>query len=340
MNITSAESIKDFQTSLNRIYLDKNKDRSPEYIYAYLARNSSYLSRSVLRSGNVESSYIKTLSWLLAFSNALNIDLQDAFLKKFPKVCPYCLGITCICVQNHKKPENKLPAYKIKKKLEEHYTSVISYNSGKSFTIDDAVEVIARIYPANKVVWSVHGSFYHFTRIYEELGEIHEAYTSFRKDPSRKINVEEELADFTAWLLSTWEICMKEKSLKESLINYYSQGCPVCMKEVCICGDYSDRKEAVIDLALLESLKAEVAELNDASDKKIQQISELVSSIDTALQSKSTTDAKRVLTQAKDTLDDVSSISNSVTNIGENAGKIATLIGSIYSLIERISSAL
>lgn len=340
MNIKSAESIKDFQNELNDLYYNSNKNREPEYIYSYLARNSSYLSRSVLRNGDIEGSYIKTISWLFAFASVLDIDLEDAFLRKFPRVCPYCTAIPCSCIQNHKKPEGNIPAYKIKDRLEEHFNSIKAYHHGKKFSIDEAASMISRIYPANKIIWSVHGSFYHFTRIYEELGEIHEAYTSFRKDASRKINVEEEVADFAAWLFSAWEMCMKGSSLKESLINYYSEGCPVCHKEKCECGDYSDRKESIIDLALLDSLKDEVEKLNEASNQKYAQINELLSSIDSAINTKSTTDAKRALTQAKDTLEDVSSISSSIVTVGENAGKAAAIISSIYKTIERISAAL
>lgn len=340
MEIKSAARIKDFQKVLADIYAERNKNRDPEYIYSYLARNSSYLSRSVLRDGSVESSFIKTMSWLFSFANALDIDLEDAFLKKFPKVCPYCTATPCSCMQNHKKPENNLPAYKIKDRLDEFYLTVKSYHAVNMFDIDEAAKIIGRIYPANKIVWSVHGSFYHFTRVYEELGEIHEAYTTYRKDETRKINVEEELADFTAWLLSVWDISMKGSSLKESLINYYINGCPVCLKSICECGDYSDRKEAVVDTELLETLKDEVRKLGEVSDSKHDEIIELLTSIDSALHTKSTTDAKRVLTQAKDTLDDVSSMSSSVANIGENATKAATAIGVIYNLIERISQAL
>lgn len=340
MNIKSAESIKNFQAKLNSLYQKSNKGREPEYIYAYLSRNSSYLSRSVLRDGDIEGLYIKTLSWLFAFASILDIDLEDAFLKKFPKVCPYCTAPTCTCVQSHKKPYDDTPAYKIKDKLLGHYHSVKAYNYSNKFDIDDAVEIIARIYPANKVVWSVHGSFYHFTRVYEELGEIHEAYTSFRKDATRKINVEEELADFTAWLLSAWGICMKGKSLKESLINYYINGCPVCHKEICDCGDYSDRKESIIDLDLLNSLRDEITKLNEESNNKFNEINELITSIDCALSTKSTSDAKRFLSQARATLDNVSSINGSVITIGENTGDVSEIINGIYSSIDRLNSSL
>lgn len=336
MNIRNAHRIADFQSSLDLMYKDRNNGRSPEYLYSYLARNSSYFSRSVLRNGNSEDFFIKTLSWLFAFSSSLDINIEECFIKKFPNICPYCLAKPCECIQNHKQPAIKMQAYKVREELQRKYETLKGIHHPSMFDIDMAVEIINGIYPSNQTIWSIYGSFYHFTRIYEELGEIHEAFTTFQKDESRKVNLEEELADFTAWLLSAWKMAVKEKSLQESLINYYSEGCPVCRKEVCECSDYSDRKEAIVNIADLESLKAEIICLRDLQNDNKKEIMELIISIDDALTTKSTTDTKRVLTQAKDTLDDISKISKSSLEIGENAVNAASILNRGYKLIESI----
>lgn len=346
MDILSSNRMKDFQVSLESIYKEKNKERTPEYIFSYLARNTSYLSRSVLRDGKTEQFFIKTLSWLFAFSSRMEINIEDAFLKKFPEVCPYCLGKVCECVQNHKQPSKKLAAYKIKDELKRSYEYITFYHQNspvykeKPFNIDNSVKIIETIYPSNKIIWHVHGSFYHFTRIYEELGEIHEAYTTYKKDPSRKINLEEELADFTAWLLSAWAIEMSGQSLKEALINYYSEGCPVCYQPSCVCSDYSDRKEAILDLKALEELRAEIEKITALTDEKNDELKELLLSIDGALKSKSTTDAKRALTETKNTISDISEISNSASNIGENSLKLAGSMSAIYKIVEGMFSSI
>lgn len=335
MNITKAVSIRDFQDNLSFMYDDKNKERSVEYIYSYLSRNAAYLSRSVLREGKVEEFYIKTLSWLISLSNKLDIDLQDCLFKKFPDACPYCTAKPCECIQNHKKPSSPKPAYKIKETLDRLYGGMINAPSSRNKSIDSVVQMVNEIYPSNQAVWTIHGSFYHFTRIFEELGEIHEAYSTYIKDESRKVNLEEEIADFTAWFLSAWKIQNPQISLMERLRDYYISGCPVCKNEKCACGDYEDRQEAIVKLTDLEKIKNELIELQNLTNIKSVEFTDLIKSLDVAIETKSTTDAKRVLDQTKETLDNIEKSSSSIVGIGENAMKIAALIakvsGTMYS---------
>lgn len=333
MNITQAVSLEDFQANLNYIYGEKNKDRSFEYIYSYLSRNSAYLSRSVLREGKVEEFYVKTLSWLISMSNKLDINLQDCLFKKFPDACPYCTAKPCECIQNHKKPSSPKPAYKIKERLDSLYLTIINAQPIRKTTIDSMVLMMNEIYPSNQAVWTIHGSFYHFTRIFEELGEIHEAYTAYAKDESRKINLEEEIADLTAWLLSAWKIQNPQSSLMETLRDYYISGCPVCKKEKCQCNDYEDRQEAIVKLSDLNKIKAELLEIQTLTNTKTTEFADLIKSLDVAIESKSTTDAKRVLDETKDTLEKIEKTSNSIAGIGENAVKVGALIAKVSSAI-------
>jgi hypothetical protein len=50
-----------FTSKISELYGDVNKDRDFEYIYSYLCRNSSYLSRSILRDGNSKLFFCKVL---------------------------------------------------------------------------------------------------------------------------------------------------------------------------------------------------------------------------------------------------------------------------------------
>ncbi|MBK0000227.1 hypothetical protein [Erwinia sp. S38] len=337
MDILKAVRVRDFQEKLDNIYGGKNSSRTPEYIFSYLTRNSSYLSRSVLREGDVNGFFIKTLSWLFAFSTKLEINLEDGFLKKFPGICPYCTATPCTCLQTHKQPSISMPAYKISEILREKYESMIGFYVGEKLSLDLLVKNTHSIYPSNQSVWSIYGSFYHFTRVFEELGEIHEAYAAYCLDASRKINLEEEIADFTAWLFSAWEIKNPKKSLKDALIDYYSKGCPVCIKQQCECLDYNDRREAIVKEKDLAELRESVGELQELVLDKENEIKELIASIDAAVSSKSTTDAKRVLSQTKSTLDDINAVVTSASATAESSIKAAGIIKTLYQFISTFS---
>ncbi|GGJ49078.1 hypothetical protein GCM10009085_48270 [Pseudomonas avellanae] len=51
----------------------------------------------------------------------MEIDLGEAFRKKFPKVCPYCLAQVCQCAETHRAPVNNLPVHAVRGELTAKY---------------------------------------------------------------------------------------------------------------------------------------------------------------------------------------------------------------------------
>ncbi|WP_163003799.1 hypothetical protein [Pseudomonas viridiflava] len=330
-----ALSFSSFASKIDLIYGDTNKKRDFEYMYSYLCRNNSYLSRAILRDGNAKIFFARSFSWLFAVANKLDIDLGDAFRKKFPKVCPYCLASTCQCAETHRAPVNNIALHTVRSELNEKY--LFQKRSSSELYLDNATTIIGIIYPANKAIWNAFGSFYHFSRLFEELGEVHEAYSNYRKTKN-KLNLEEELADVTAWLLSAWGIHQKGASLSDCLIDYYMDNCPVCKKSSCTCQEYSDRSQMLSDKTSLENVKTQIIELLTLEPSLTRELNDLVQSMDQAILTTSTVDAKQAVNSAKKILSQVESAVHATDDVAGRAGKLASAIQSILASIDGLKS--
>lgn len=322
-----------FAKKINELYSDVNKDRDFEYMYSYLCRNSSYLSRSILRDGESKLFFARSFSWLFSVADKMEIDLGTAFRKKFPGVCPYCVAAPCQCNETHRAPVNNIPAYAVRDELNDKYNTDI--NAHKELSLEKAIARIGAIYPANKAIWKAFGSFYHFSRLFEELGEVHEAYSNFIKT-KEKINLEEELADVTVWLLSAWGIHHQSESLSDWLMDYYMNDCPVCKKPSCVCREYSDRSQMLADKASLEEVKNRLVELV-AMDPSLQdEVIELIRSMDKAMVNVSTVDAKQAVGSVKRTLTKIGDALKVTDDVTGKAKNVLTSIQSILVSIEKL----
>jgi len=188
--------------------------------------------------------------------------------------------------------------------------------------LDLAVEKINDLYPANKHIWNAAGPTFQFYRILEELGEVHEAYTGYLNGNRKIENIEEELADVFAWLVSTWGICYPTLSLADEFIGYYYQGCPVCVSVSCKCPDHGDRGERLVKIEQLTKFKEKIEELITFAPAYKESLDKVVSSLDVVAETKSTTGAVRTVNQAKTILQDISSGLVAVDSSTKNANSI------------------
>jgi NTP pyrophosphatase (non-canonical NTP hydrolase) len=319
------QSVSDFQDYFRKLFGEANKDRNFEYIYSYLTRNCSYLSRSILRSGDNKKFFIKSFSWLFALSEKLEINLEEALRKKFPDVCPYCISSPCICAETSKKPPSYKAEWEIKRELENKYNAIINRQSDRYLSINNAVTSINKIYPANRAVWAAYGSTYHFSRLFEEIGEIHEAYGAYASKERTIANTRDELADVFAWLLSAWGIANKELPLSDVLIEHYYEGCPVCRSNPCKCNDYSSRVQALVRIEDLEEFKKLIIDVLNLAPEKGATLIEISTSLDAVKETKSTTEAKRVVAQGLEVLSQVEKATSTTASI---ASSIKTLVES------------
>lgn len=322
-----------FAIKINEIYGDVNKDRDFEYIYSYLCRNSSYLSRSILRDGNSRLFFAKSFSWLFSVAAKVEIDLGDVFRKKYPRACPYCVIAPCQCNETHRAPVNNIPAHAVRYSLINMYNTDV--NSSAELSLGKAISRMGEIYPANKAIWKTFGSFYHFSRLFEELGEVHEAYSSYKKN-GEKLKLEEELADVTAWLLSAWGIHHKSDSLSDCLLDYYIDDCPVCKNSSCVCNEYSDRPQMLADKASLEEIKARIVELISLDPNLKGEIGDLLRSMDQAIDTVSTVDAKQAVGSVKRALVKMEGAINKADDLTGKAGNVLSSIKSILTTLETL----
>ncbi|BBJ65513.1 MULTISPECIES: hypothetical protein [Enterobacter] len=336
MEITKLQTINDYQLFLEQMYGNANESKDPDYIYSFLVRKVSFLSRAILRDGEFEKSFIQSLSWLFTLASKFDINLNEAFYKKFPDACPYCLKSTCECVQTHKQPAGNLAAYAARHELNEKFLSLQNTHTLNRRLIDKAVSNINDIYPSNGAVWKIFGSFYHFSRIFEELGETQEAYSAVIKNSGNISNLAEEIADVAAWIFSAWGIKCPKRSLGDAFKDYYLDGCPVCKKNICECESYSGRSESMATGKDLENIKSQLTELSTLLVDKSSEINELVKSIDDAMEANTTLDAKRAVTQADGFLKRTQSAIESGATTAENTAKIATALTTIIGFIDKI----
>jgi len=326
---TKPVGIEEFQKYINNLYGEANNKRSLEYLYSYLFRNAAYLSRVIGEKGESKVNFIKTFSWLFSITSKLNIDLENSFRHKYPNICPYCLVKPCICIKTGKKPIAYIPEWKASEEIE------VKYNIDRTMTpqlsLDKAVETINDLYPANKHIWNAAGPTFQFYRILEELGEVHEAYTSYQRGDRKKENIEEELADVFAWLVSTWGICYPELSLADEFIGYYYEGCPVCTSTKCKCPDHNDRGERLVEIKQLTEFKNKIEELINIKPEYKESLGSVINSLDTVVETKSTAGAVRTVNQTKAILQD---ISKSLGAVDKSANSTNSIIKATLEMIK------
>ncbi|MGV8843547.1 MAG: hypothetical protein ACOH2I_09985 [Pseudomonas sp.] len=215
-----------------------------------------------------------------------------------------------------------MPEWEIKSELTQKYQSITNIESNKNLALCTAVNNINSIYPSNRAIWAAYGSTYHFSRVFEELGEVHEAYGALASHQRTNSNLKEELADVFAWLISAWGIVNKDTPLSDAIINYYYNGCPVCQSNPCNCLEYSSRLQAIVKVEDLEEFKKTILQIIEISPSKNEALQDIVKSLDIAKESKSTVEAKRVIAQGLNTLDNIDKATSSAGSISDNIQKL------------------
>tara|TARA_R100000789_G_C2998587_1_gene148139 strand:+ start:84 stop:1097 length:1014 start_codon:yes stop_codon:yes gene_type:complete len=322
------ETVSEIQSYLNGLYGDVNKGRDMEYMFSYLFRNASYLARSIPRGQNCVQNFIKTFSWLFAIANKLEIDLEDAYLRKYPEVCPYCITKPCICSKTNKKPVSYIKEWKIQEELGYKYN--VAKSSTPNPSMDSLVEKTNDLYPANIHIWKAAGPAFHFFRLLEELGEVHEAYTAFCRGAKDKREIENELADCFAWTLSSWGIHYLGESLQDSFISYYYNACPVCNSAPCKCEAYSDRGEMLVKIEELRLYREKINELLEAAPDHRDILQSVIEDLQFAESDGKTAVAITAVKQSESALEKVAS---QLGKVDSSAKSINSIIASAKAIL-------
>lgn len=298
LKISKINLIKDSQVFLHELYGEVNKEREWDYLIGFLNRTSSYLCKKVVEKKQTAAHFVKPLSWLFEIASKFNIDVDESFFKKYPLICPYCMTKPCLCFKTNKQPYKDIPAYEIEENMISKYLRLDEENFTKDF--ESACKNIFELYPNNEVIWHYAGPWYQFVKLFEEIGELHEAISRYEKGIYEKGAIEGEIADVFAWLLSLWITVYPEKNLQSVLIDYYYKGCPVCKNNPCCCKDRSNRIGELIDLENFREIGQYLVTLSDhiPIDHK-EKIVKMVKSIDSVLKTQKEAVANAAITQTK-----------------------------------------
>jgi len=234
-----------YQGYLNELYSDVNQSRSFDDLYDYLFRSSKDLCKALDRGTTDHSKLILPLSWLFSLSTKLEIDLQDSYCKKYPGICPNCLEVQCVCFIPNKMPSKHILTPKMGAEMYFRYETI--KNTIQPYNLDKAVRNITEIFTVNQIAWHFNGPGRHIAKIYEEIAEIRQAISAFKKGEKFLGSVADEVADLFAWMIGVWGILFPNQSLDDAFVNYYLDGCPVCQSFPCKCDIYNDRPAGLVD---------------------------------------------------------------------------------------------
>lgn len=335
MNISESNNINDYQLYFQHLYGDLNSSRDWQELYGYLSRTTGYLTRSLVKNNSESQNFVRPISWLFALSNKLDICLQDSFYKKYPEICHYCLERVCCCFRTNKIPPNQMPAYKLIEERKVQFDVV--QNSKSTKNLENAVKNISTIYPNNEVVWHFSGPWMNCSKLFEEVAELHESICKYLSGHKPKENIEEEIADVLAWIISAWNSSNRKKSLDGELISYFYNGCPVCSSNPCKCSTTDARIQGLIDPEKFKELRELFEELDTLSPDATNDVKDLIQSLRTVEDTHNEAVANAALSQVKDKVEQLD-LKGKLNQTEDVSKKIASTAKSIVSIISLISN--
>ncbi|MFX0090188.1 MAG: MazG nucleotide pyrophosphohydrolase domain-containing protein [Candidatus Hodarchaeota archaeon] len=91
--------IKEFQQLMKDLYLRKDKERGLEKTFFWLVSEIGELSEALrkMNKEEIEDELADCIAWLCSIANILEINLQQATLRKYPLQCSKCHENPCVC---------------------------------------------------------------------------------------------------------------------------------------------------------------------------------------------------------------------------------------------------
>ncbi|MFH2026608.1 MAG: toll/interleukin-1 receptor domain-containing protein [bacterium] len=321
-----------YQTYINDLYSEINAKRDFADLYGYLHRNVGYLGKSIESDENDPSKFILPISWLFSLASKLNINILEAFIKKFPGICPYCLESQCVCYRTNKKPLKPMSAYEIETEIFFKWQEVSK--SLVDFNLESAVKFIAKIYPDNFIVWISAGYQTHILKIHQEMTEIHEAYSNFINKKKPINAVMDEIADVFAWILAAWVIKYPKDSIDWVFIDYYVNDCPVCRKAPCKCGLSDSRSATLPDFDKLALVREYLDQLALLFPDHQDVFSNLLKSYSNVLKTQNMPIAWAALTETKAILEKLRKTVTTLDLEGKSASPLYSALNIVNAILK------
>lgn len=93
--------ITEFQNLIKDLYFQKDYNRGIKATFIWLIEEIGELANIIknpkINKEEASEELADIIAWINSIANLLNIDLEDALLKKYPNMCIKCKSNPCIC---------------------------------------------------------------------------------------------------------------------------------------------------------------------------------------------------------------------------------------------------
>jgi NTP pyrophosphatase (non-canonical NTP hydrolase) len=93
--------ITEFQNLIKDLYFQKDYNRGIKATFIWLIEEIGELAEIInnpqVNRERASEELADIIAWTNSIANLLNIDLEDALLKKYPNICIKCKSNPCIC---------------------------------------------------------------------------------------------------------------------------------------------------------------------------------------------------------------------------------------------------
>ena len=232
-NLLPTYSLDEWVNEFHEIYEIVNQERSLSDLWLHTVAHGASIQED-LRTADYAGAFYhlpKAFCWLCAFVRkasmsapagfGTNPSLQDIVLNKFPRQCFYCGETRCDCQRAYgaeiQNVEDKLLLKKLRRERAQNKKDELILADGCPRTLQDFALMFKEVFGHKNFDSPIEIITGH---LQEEIGEVCEDITQLLeqekfsdyakgtgKQPIDNIDLEEELADAFAWIMSTyWKI--------------------------------------------------------------------------------------------------------------------------------------
>ena len=92
-------SIREFQVIMRKLYFERDTKRGVDRPFSWFKDEIRELEAELQNKNklSLENEFADVLAWLSSLANLLNVDLEEATLRKYSDACPKCKDSPCSC---------------------------------------------------------------------------------------------------------------------------------------------------------------------------------------------------------------------------------------------------